>query len=320
MPTSRCVPSLSFSGCGLHIFFQVGVAHALLEANVKCDLVCATSGGMASALYYLLDLRKHMDIETILKIVPCPEEDEGSRRGSKSRGREGKGGGSSGGRGALRVARRRMIRWLKRVLDTIPDAFTRVSGKLRVTLMEWPCCRSREFDTWTSNCDLLQCLRGASDIPFIDSSVGPTRWRGRHYYDGGILCSHPIVDKNTVCVTTSSFGQPWSKAWQVKRGWWGEICHPVETGSLNVFHRSFYHNLWDVGLRQGRAFVARRFSDPVHCSRKQRSSSGQQRHTKRRKPRPSQKTSSHRLHHTPRKALVATTCPDKSESLKLAKT
>lgn len=242
--------SISFSGCGLHVFFQVGVAQALLEHNIQFETVCACSGGVCSGLYYLLDLREHCTLDELLSIIP-----EGCERGpgfccsgSKNCSVDGK---STG----VGLARERMLAWLEKLLNKVPDAYKRVSNRLRITLMEWPSCHTRVATRWRSNADLLQCVRATTDIPLIDASCRPTCWRGRYYYDGGILCSHPIIDADTVCVTTCAFSQPWTDAWKEKDGWWGEISHHVSTGSIQVMRRCFYKRLWHLGRQTAKKWI-----------------------------------------------------------------
>lgn len=243
----KWLPSLSFSGCGLHVFFQLGAAHCLLDNNVRCNRICATSAGVASALYYLLDMRPYLNLEQLLKMIPCEDVDkDSSLYGNKKNG--------------VRLARRRMIKYLGNIINKhYPNAYKHISKHLEVVLMEFPSCRIKHVNKWKDNEDLIRCLCACTDIPSINTKINPTRWRGCTYYDGGILCSHPIIDSNTVCITTSSFSQPWSRAWRFKDGWYGDICHPISCGSLKIMDRCFYRELWHIGCKNSQKYITDNF-------------------------------------------------------------
>lgn len=259
LPPPLHVPSLSFSGCGLHAFFHLGVAHCLLANNVQCQRVCATSAGIVAALYYLLDLRKYFCIEEILDRIPfCYS----SSHSASPHGCGGNGGWFGGGyrmrRNGMGVARRRMMKRVADVLrEHVPDAYKRVSGRLEIVLTRFPGCKLIRACNWHSNDDLIECLYAATAIPMVGSGLGPVRWRCSTYYDGGMLCSHPIVDADTVCVSTSAFTQPWTRAWRLKSDWYGEISHPVTFGSLNIMERCFYAELWNIGCQRAGEYVCR---------------------------------------------------------------
>src|SRR5439155_11385165 len=68
--TNCCWPSVCFSGCALHVFYQLGVAYIMLLCKIKCERVFCTSAGMATALYYLLELNEVLSINTLLNTLP----------------------------------------------------------------------------------------------------------------------------------------------------------------------------------------------------------------------------------------------------------
>src|SRR4051812_29865305 len=119
------LPSLSFSGSSLHVFYQIGVAHELLCQNVTTPIVCATSAGMAAALYYLLDLRDCLPISQLLNTLPRPEKCAPSVCGNMCRG-------ILLGEycvTSLQIARERMLHTLAQVLKKHrPNAYKQVSG------------------------------------------------------------------------------------------------------------------------------------------------------------------------------------------------
>ena len=248
------VPSLSLSGSGLHFLYQVGAMHTLLCENIYTHCVCCTSAGMAGALYYLLDLRKEMPIEKLLCLLPS----QYSRNQVKSEWRIMLEGCVSGvyHKNPLQRTRERMIEELCSVLcASRPNAFQKVSGRLRVTLVQWPSLRVHEFNHWYSNDDLLGCLRATTSIPYI-STRSPTRWRGRCWIDGGAKDDHPIFNACTVVVTTSRYWQPWAPVWDAKKKWWGEISRCLDPESSRVVRcRAYYRRIFELGKKDARRFL-----------------------------------------------------------------
>jgi hypothetical protein len=255
------VHSLSFSGCGLHVYYQNGAARELLHRHVWANRVYCTSAGVATALFYLLRLDRFISEEQLLAMLPL----ENRRPQCRSTTRAFFGGLWAGGRfredehsTPLHEARDRMLAIMGEVLNKhVPDAHRIVSGRLFVTLAHWPSMVCEQVCEYDSLATLLRVLACATNIPFV-TSRGPTVWRGERWVDGGFVDCHPVEDARTVCVTTQPFSQPWSRSWYYKPGKWGEIAPepPIANESSHiVYPKAHYAGMIEIGRRDAARFV-----------------------------------------------------------------
>lgn len=253
-----CWSSLSFSACGLHFFYQLGVAKALLDHGVEARRVYCSSAGAAVALYFLLDLRHEIDLENLLNALPS-----GSRRRAAMfsaldrcckppRG--------------IELARINFMNILEEILQRHPDAYLHVSGRLYIYVTSWPWMTSRFICQWSSNADLMCCLRATTCIPGVDTKFKAVTYRGECFVDGGFMSRHPVKDCHTVCVSTQLITQWWSKAYHVKDCPRPEIGRPLCDGSLKVKKKPFYRKIYEYGLRDAVCYLERRYGaiETVH--------------------------------------------------------
>jgi predicted acylesterase/phospholipase RssA len=255
--TKNCFPSISFSGCGLHVYYQVGVANELLKREIKSKTVCCTSAGMCSALYYLLDLRKELPISKLLSVLPvCSALPQvGNPSSVVFKGVFGKGYCPN----VLAKSSSNMIRLVCKILKDRPHAYKEVSGHLFVTICQWPSLRTHIVSCWDSNNALIETLKKTTTIPYVtrpgpfcssSKKCGTEKW-----VDGGFVNSHPIVNAQTVCVTNSQFSI-FSPAAQCKGCRWGEISAPLCTDSaFLVRSTAYYHGLYRLGKKKAKEYL-----------------------------------------------------------------
>lgn len=243
--------SVSFSACGLHFFYHYGVAKALLDNNIQSKRVYCSSGGAAIALYYLLDLREEITLETLLDALPW-----GSRRNSSMfQAMQRTADESPCG---IELARKRFLRLIRQVLKSHPDAWKIVSDRLYIYVTAWPWMHSRYISCWSSNKDLYCCLKATTCIPGVDTKFEPVCYRGESFVDGGFMTTHPIRDCNTVIVSTQLISQWWSKAYQIRKCKRPEIGRHFCEGSLEVKKHKFYRQLSDFGYQDATRFLNKR--------------------------------------------------------------
>jgi len=242
-----------FSGCALHVFYQLGVVFVLLCEKIKIDQLVCTSAGMASALYYLLDLRKVLPLKMLLNTLPicsrkkqipstCMAILKGVCFGTYEKN-------------VLEKARNNMLNLLCETLRKHrPHAYKEVSGKLFVTVCEWPSLRVHVKNCWNSNEELLQWLCLTTTIPFV-TSYHPCYYKGKYYVDGGFKDSHPVFDCNTVVVSNTKFGLL-SCAYRSKGYRCPEIGRSLcDDSSYLVRSRAYYRQLFKWGKEDASSFL-----------------------------------------------------------------
>lgn len=250
----RCLPSLSFSGCGLHVYFQLGVANELLSSKVRTDTVLCTSAGMCSALYYLLDLRKCLPLQKLLDVLPVcsplPQAGKPSLLVAK---------GCCTNQfcpNLLQKSADNMIELVCRVLSKRPDSYKRLNNRLFVFLCRWPSLKTTVVSCWKSNEHVIETLKQTTTIPWV-TRPGPYCCGNEKWVDGGFLNTHPIKDCHTVCVTNSRFSA-FSKARRCKKQWWGEISHPLCTDSACLVRdKKYYKDLYKLGKCTAKNYLNR---------------------------------------------------------------
>jgi predicted acylesterase/phospholipase RssA len=218
----------------------MGAAQVLLENKVRAKRVYCTSGGCATAIYYLLDLRNDISLQTLLKALP-----QGRRRHSSmfhALGRDGK-----KPRG-IELARKRMVAIMREMLDLRPDAYRVLSGRMYVFLTAFPLLQTRYVSHWSSNDQVMDTFLATSCIPGVDTQFKPVTCGSTWFVDGGFLAEHPVRDKHTVCVSTEKISQWWSKAYAVKKSEWPEISRKMSAkGSLEVKKVEYYERIYHWG-------------------------------------------------------------------------
>lgn len=267
------IRSVSFSACGLHAPYLTAAAVALLDNGVYCEFVYCCSGGVFAALYYLLNWRRFgLYREQALDMIP---------RGRKARepsactwladcckGICGKRPVESGV--GTDLARQTALELVADYLTQEgPDAYKKCNGRLHIQVTRITNCCGGQIgevhNQWTSNEDLMQCVRCTTDIPGrAGAFAAGERWRGQRYVDGGVLVLHPIRDRATVCITTSAFAlRPDQPAYIIKSRppdgpVIGEIGRDIEEGSTKVIAIEFYRKLWDDGYADCEDYIDRR--------------------------------------------------------------
>ena len=202
-------------------------------------------------MYYLLDLRDKVSLETLLGAVPRGKEKRASMFYPLNRG--------SRRRKGVELARRRMIRIMQNILQDIPDAYLRLSGRMYVYVTAWPWFHSRVICQWSSNEDLMHTFLATSCIPGIATRFEPVCCYAGWFVDGGFVSTHPVRDCRTVCVSTQPFTQWWAKAYHVKKHKWPEISRRLDSSkSLEVERRSFYRKMHHWGQCDASAYLHRR--------------------------------------------------------------
>lgn len=289
------VPDISLSGCGMHVFFHMGVTNYLLEQGIYVQRLHCSSGGALAALYYLLDWRKRAPLDKMLSLLPrgalqanagyvewlrhtaahcCSCRPEQRRRPNEGPSRLGSGTrlyavdpatyrGAPGhlNRG-VELARQRLLIWIRQLVLEDPDAYKKVSGRLVVYVKprSYLFRPTQRFSHFTSNEDLLNAISCTTDEPFLSGTQGFQGhwWRGERWFDGGAEDLHPVENGHTLCVTTYPFSaRPWSMAHFVKGGQLPEIYGEVDArGAWQVLSDQHYRNLWHLGRHKARCFFA----------------------------------------------------------------
>jgi predicted acylesterase/phospholipase RssA len=247
------VHSLSFSGANLNGAYQLGAANELIRCNVKTNKVVCTSAGMIAALYYLLKLNRYVSIDTLLKVLPihCDKPQIENSTATFMNG-------VLTGKfcpNLLEESRKCMIDEMRRILyKYVPNAYKRVSGKLFVTICEWPRMNTAIVNCWKSNEELLTTLSLTTAIPYV-TTPGALKWKGKCWVDGGFRDSHPIFCSQTIVITNSKYGWT-SYAMKCKGCRWGEISRSTCIDSTYLVpSRAYYKNLYLYGKRDARAFL-----------------------------------------------------------------
>lgn len=281
--------SLSFSACGLHVFYHTGVAHSLLDRHIIISEIICTSAGVFASLYYILDWRNLVPLTRLLQILPvgdlrlnstfldnaigwiswatnCLIGSDSSKSttttGSspsefiQSEMRTAKG---------THLARLKVLDFIYSIFQTDPNIYKKVNGKLFIVLTEWSTLSRHVFSQWDNNDDLFLCICATTDIPMIAGKprMSGQKWRGKTWVDGGFRDLHPIRDHATVCVSTTPFTvMPRSEACLLKSNTacqMAEIGREVDPyGALHVLFPHYYEQLFKVGYYDSSLFVRNR--------------------------------------------------------------
>ena len=62
--------SACFGGGGLHVYYMVAAAVALLQQRVYVDRIYCTSAGFFAAMYYIMDWRTDINLTQLIEMLP----------------------------------------------------------------------------------------------------------------------------------------------------------------------------------------------------------------------------------------------------------
>lgn len=240
--------SISFGSCGLHFFYQIGVANSLLENNITAKRIYCSSGGCPTAIYFLLDLRNEISIEHLISCIPTGADrkaglfDAWNRYNKAPRG--------------IELARKRYINIIKCVLDRHPDAYKRLCGRMFVYVTAWPWMHSRVISHWNSNEELMDCILATTCIPGVSTRFRAVTYKCNSFVDGGFVAAHPIQNCNTVVVSTQCISQWWSKAYRIRTTKQPDIGRNLNgRGSLKCKRPIFYRALYCAGEKDALKYL-----------------------------------------------------------------
>lgn len=285
-PETLCIESESYSASGLHAPYHLGASIAANRCNIKSEYIYVCSGGAPAGLNRIFRWSERpeygLTCERLLSLFPqgkyqkapdswawftncCNRRCRRQPVGATPPGGDGQG----SDRGADLV-RDRAILLLHEYLEREgPDAYKKCNGRLYITVtrlsrrLGLP-CETVYINEWTSNKDLIECVKCSSTIP---GRIGPycwgQYWRGQYWMDGGVYVIHPIRNKATVCISTSPFDirpdQPANREKGFQGGQpssapLGEIARQYDCGSDECLDLDFYRQMYENGFKDAQMY------------------------------------------------------------------